>query len=110
MKIKEKKERQITKVQERVVKTICDCCKKEITNWEDADRFNAENESKYFRVTTGHHDWGNDSIESICYLDICPNCINDYFRKYIEAGGRTSYIEVYTKHAYREEFEDKEYD
>ena len=110
MKITEKKERQIIKVQERVINTVCDECKREITNWDDADPFNREKESKYFRVMTGHNDWGNDSCESIHYFDICPDCINNFFKTYIERGGRSSYIEINTKHAYKEDFENEEYE
>ena len=59
-----------TTVQEtRMVTGIeCDICNKVIPVSKGI-------ESKYFEVTTGHHEWGNDSCESIEHHDICPDCM-----------------------------------
>ena len=40
----------------------------------------------YYRVTTRHHDWGNDSVESYEHFDFCSyECLQkhqeEYFRK-----------------------------
>lgn len=78
-----------TKTEEVMVseKRYCDVCIKEITG-------------PHWFVTTGHHDWGNDSVDSIEYKDACSiDCLNDIFGKYCEISGRkhhanTNYIEV----------------
>lgn len=57
----------------------------------------------YFMVTTGHHDWGNDSHESIEQFDCCfATCLNKKFLEYVETvqnslnrkGDSTDYFEV----------------
>ena len=53
----------------------------------------------YWEVTTGHHDWGNDSCESIEYFDICSEaCLKKKFDEYIKESGanddNTMYFEV----------------
>ena len=50
----------------------CDICGKEITG-------------KFWRLTTHHHDWGNDSIESYERFDLCSReCINRALDDYID--------------------------
>ena len=52
-------------------KRFCDCCGKEITG-------------EHWEVTTGHHDWGNDSYESIENQDACSaECLTKMFDAYI---------------------------
>lgn len=53
---------------------------------------------KYYAVTTGHHDWGNDSCESIRHYDICPNCINNFVTEYLGSKDayQTAYIDIET--------------
>lgn len=65
------------KVTEKIteIKTIagikCDICKKEISG-------------KYWNLTTHHHDWGNDSIDSYSHSDLCSReCINKALDDYI---------------------------
>ena len=37
----------------------------------------------YYRITTHHHDWGNDSIDSYEYTDCCClDCALAFIRKY----------------------------
>lgn len=62
---------------EKIVKTDiptcikCDICKKEITG-------------KFWNLTTHHHDWGNDSIDSYEHFDLCSReCINKALDDYI---------------------------
>lgn len=56
---------------ERIVGIKCDICQKEITG-------------KYWQLTTHHHDWGNDSIDSYEHSDICSRkCINKALNDYI---------------------------
>ena len=65
----------------------CDICKKEI-----------ENNKSYWRLTTHHNDWGNDSIDSYEYKDICSSsCLNKEIEKYIKRsndGLNTEFIEI----------------
>lgn len=60
-------------VKYKIIKAIkCDVCHKEISE-------------KYWQLTTHHHDWGNDSIESYKYFDLCSReCINKKLDKYIK--------------------------
>lgn len=60
-------------VKYKIIKAIkCDVCRKEISG-------------KYWKLTTHHHDWGNDSIESYKYFDLCSKeCINKKLDKYIK--------------------------
>lgn len=58
---------------EKLVGIMCDICGKEITG-------------KFWQLTTHHHDWGNDSIDSYEYFDLCSReCINKALDKYINA-------------------------
>ena len=57
---------------EKVVGVKCDICKKEITG-------------KFWRLTTHHNDWGNDSIDSYEHFDLCSReCINRALDDYID--------------------------
>ena len=66
---------------------FCDICKKEI-----------KHKSDYWEVTTHHHDWGNDSIESYKCFDICSvECLKNKFNEYCDKSSRgrnTNTIEV----------------
>ena len=82
----------------------CDRCKKMIWKrkcdgkfWEVRDKVSV----RWYEVTTGHHDWGNDSCESIEHKTICPNCLTETYANYVERannGKNTEYIEI--KHDY----------
>ena len=54
---------------------------------------------KYYEVTTGHYDWGNDSCESRIERDICPDCIISFASDYLKKSTRSEYIEIETRHA-----------
>ena len=49
---------------------------------------------KYFRVVTGHHDWGAESADSREYRDICPDCIGKVVADYSDAASGSDYIEI----------------
>lgn len=66
--------------------------------------------SRYFYVLTGHHDWGNDSCDSMKYRDICPDCIENFVKNYIKKIDGTDYIEIETEYAHEEKYFDEEYD
>lgn len=62
---------------------------------------------KYYAVTTGHHDWGSESIESVQHFDICPDCIFEFVKNYLlrDASPRSGELEIETEHIYFEETE-----
>ena len=65
--------------------TYCDICGKEI-----------DTNKGYWEVTTGHHDWGNDSIDSIEHFDVCSeDCIMRKFSEYLEDSGSNNYNTMY---------------
>lgn len=71
-------------VKYKITKAIkCDVCHKEILG-------------KYWQLTTHHNGWGNDSIDSYEYFDLCSReCINKKLDEYIKA----------CKNSYTQEFE-----
>ncbi len=100
---------------------ICDCCGKLIYPVIDEEQINIKEDDeniiisfkdgkihtklpyknervKYYHVRTGHHDWGNDSIESLTYLDFCSlECVHkqlDKFYKEDEPDSYTAYFEI----------------
>jgi hypothetical protein len=99
-KLSEKAEQVVYRTRRLVEGVECDICKKFIPArpWRQP-------ESKYFRVTTGHNDWGNDSIESIEHYDICPNCINKFMTDYISDTDGTEYMNIETEHIGTFEYE-----
>lgn len=81
----------------------CDVCGKIIEPPSIEDRYKRmEKSHTYYAVTTGHHDWGNDSVESIQEHDICPDCIEKFVADYLkdENGYRSRYIDIETEHVY----------
>lgn len=58
-------------------------------------------EVHWYEVTTGHHDWGNDSCESIDTKIVCPRCITEEYSDYIDRScnhGNTEYMDI--QHGY----------
>lgn len=78
----------IKEIQERDLEYMrCDKCNKKINFYND-----------YYWITTGHGDWGNDSVDSIEHYDICKDCVNDFIIDYMNSNrmqnSNTAYIEV----------------
>ena len=87
MKIETKQETTKVVVESVITGRKCDICGKDILpiNIYSVDQYN------YFLITTHHHDWGNDSVDSYEYYDVCsPECVMAFANKYI----RDSYDEV----------------
>jgi hypothetical protein len=60
---------------------FCDICKKEIPS-----------KKGYWHLTTQHHDWGNDSVESIETFDICSKeCMDKKYGEYMKDSGARDY-------------------
>lgn len=58
---------------EKPTERLCDICGKPV------------NPHNWFRITTSHSDWGNDSIESYETGDACsPECVLKFTREYVE--------------------------
>lgn len=80
----------IVKEMRKVIGVYCDNCKRILLR-----------PTRYFRITTGHHDWGNDSCESVECYDICLDCRDKFVLNYLKnmEPNSTEYIEVETKYA-----------
>lgn len=73
-------------------------CVKETTHCDVCDR-EINIHKGYWTLTTGHHDWGNDSCESIEHFDICSDaCLRKKFDEYVSDSDlnnhNTMYFEV----------------
>ena len=81
----------------------CDACGRVIKAPSEQDQYNwLDDKYKFYVVTTGHNDWGNDSFESVRQYDICPECITKFVSDYLadKKGYRSAYIDIETKHLY----------
>ena len=67
-------------------------------------------EGSYYEVTTGHHDWGNDSCDSVRCYDICPDCIQEFTENYLKNNIGTEYIEIERQRAVHHLSYYREYD
>ena len=81
-----------------VVGKICDICRKEIMPTSVSPRGCSLHNTPFFEITTGHHDWGNDSVDSIEIKHACsPECLMKFVGKYVTrdfAGYNTDYIDI----------------
>lgn len=65
--------------------TYCDICKKEI----DTNKGSWE-------LTTGHHDWGRDSVDSVEHFDVCSEaCLTIKFAEYVNESGKNDWNTMY---------------
>lgn len=94
-----------------VVAKKCDVCQKEIEPTPLPPVGYKEN-IPFFEITTGHHDWGNDSIDSVEIKHACsPECLMEFVGKYINVnfkGIHTDYINIEHKNAWYRSKEAKE--
>ena len=89
------KEKEIKRIEEIEIGITCDMCKKEILNEEDYKSEFRTKMSHYYKVTTHHHDWGNDSIDSYNYIDICSeSCLFNFLKKYYDGKDGTLCCEI----------------
>lgn len=95
--LSENGEQVVYKTMKKEEGVTCDICEKFIKA--DGD-YRTINNRKYFKVTTGHHDWGNDSCESIEKQDVCPECIGKFVTEYLQNSSRTAYIDIETRITY----------
>lgn len=99
MRILGKTTEEVIRKKRKVEGIECDICNRIIQA--DGDYRTVE-KRQYFRVTTGHNDWGNDSCESIEHRDICPECINKFVAEYLgkNQNNGSNYINIETDYAY----------
>ena len=98
-----------------ITELCCDKCKKVIRRsisdiFKDKCKVDFRNRVEWYEVTTGHYDWGNDSIDSIKHQDICLDCIDEVFNDYKNRASETTteYIEIHHCWNYNHELmEDK---
>ncbi len=91
---------QIIKREKRKLKYLrCDCCNKKIIN-----------SNCYYDVIIGHHDWGNDSIDSIQDKEICEECINNFVNTYLSEANGTEYINIQRNRFYESANFNEDYD
>lgn len=58
---------------------------------------------KHWGLTIGHHDWGNDSRDSVEHYDICSaECLEKELQKYVQRYG-TAFFDVECKDYNRKE-------
>lgn len=89
---------------------ICDECNAVIAHFTEDGKVYKSYFDDYFDVTTGHHDWGNDSVESIEERNICPQCLDKLYSEYKKLClGRynTRYIEINHLHTLPNRGEEK---
>lgn len=80
---------------------ICDCCKKVIFDKDNIDEFikGRYNKIKYYEVSTGHNDWGNDSIDSFENYDLCSDeCLGKKIDEFLKEnkGSYTGFFRIFT--------------
>lgn len=81
----------------------CDKCNKVIFHGQYL-----HDECKYIKVHTWHSDWGNDSIDSHKYRDLCPECACEYVSDYIKNASGTEELELENRYLHNEKCEDFE--
>lgn len=79
--IKETYEPQTVVQNVKVLETCtCDVCGKKIFIFRPN---HSPRYAQYYYVTTGHHDWGNDSVDSMNNYEACsPECVNELVNLY----------------------------
>lgn len=84
----------VCRTRRKIEEVRCDICEGPIPLMTYGNK-----QCKYFRVMTGHRDWGNDSCESIEYRDICPGCLGKFVSEYFTDSSDTAYLEINTEYA-----------
>lgn len=83
----------VTSTAYKVTKTVtgieCDVCHNvvPVKSYRDNGMSN-----RYFEITTGHSDWGNDSIDSYETLDVCEECTPKYVSDYLRDCSDTAHL------------------
>lgn len=111
MKIPGEKKEVVVRTAYKLAGVKCDVCGRIINTPSIENRYKwMDDDYKYYLVTTGHNDWGNDSCDSIQHKDICPGCITKFVSDYLgdKKTYRSAYIAIETEHVYYDETVDEE--
>lgn len=87
------------KVVQKVRKTEymrCDKCHKKILPRQE-----------FVYVKTHHNDWGNDSVDSFEYYDLCHECAKEFVNDYVSKLSGTECIEIENSRFFTETVEEK---
>ena len=75
---------------------VCDICGKEFNYkpWYGKDKI-----ASYYHISTGHHDWGNDSVDSVESRDACcDECLLRFTQEWLKykyvIRSNTAYIDI----------------
>ena len=98
----------VTAEMRKVTGVRCDICKKVLRHSRDSHP--GQKYPKYYEVTTGHHDWGNDSCDSIKHRDICHGCITTFVSEYLKGNHGTAYIDIETTYYQPEKVDADDWD
>lgn len=95
MRIMERREVVKREVQEVLISRRCDVCGEPI----EPDKRKMGRGYNFFKITTHHSDWGNDSVDSYAAIDACcPECVMKFTSGYIQDAyddlGNTKEIEI----------------
>lgn len=85
---------------------VCDGCGKVIHSFDPKIKLYDTDDKliSWFRVFRGHHDWGNDSVDSFEHEDYCDECIGKAVEEFFERskGNRcTEFFEISHEWAYK---------
>lgn len=87
--VKHYEKREHIKIEKVIIDVNCDNCEKPIIK----DRKPVHD--THFQVTTSHHRWGNDSIDSLEHYDFCSiACLTDHMNEYYEDGSDTDEYDI----------------
>ena len=91
---------EVTEKRHVAIALVCDVCGKDIpANKETAGKPKYRTQ-KFMEVTTGHNDWGNDSVDSVEVHHICSTeCMDKFMRNFYmtfcnNSDSATDYIEI----------------
>lgn len=75
---------------------VCDICGKELQYTQTAF---VSPVAVYYEITTGHHDWGSESCESIEHKDACcDECLSRFTQEWLQNAevieSNTAYIDI----------------
>lgn len=85
----------VYKTVKKLVGIKCDKCGKMILT-DNKEKYS----NRYFEVSTGHRDWGNDSVDSIENYDLCASCVGEFATEYLESAKGTAWIDIETCYVY----------
>ena len=87
------------------LKITCDICGGTICEFDATPPTNRFGDAaRYFTLTTGHYDWGNDSCDSVENKDICSeDCVRKALATYFEEnqGSNSAYFELSKARAFK---------